>query len=172
MLARPADVGEEIAATPTVTEPDQPIAAVSRGPEDGVVAAERRERGGDMTARDGGNVAAHDDHRAARARPQGAQHASADVATALADARQMAGPEFARAGEPVGRDGHYRYPAPIDAEPPRNVVATAAIETPRRRTPDAGRQAVLDGAITRRPHEYDQPRLHPCGQCVIRIAVE
>ena len=90
-------------------QPHQPIAAVRRGAEDGVVTAKQPERPGDLGARDTRNIRTDNYEGTLTGTGHDPLHAGAEIAPALRRAPHIAAPP-SRPHTPVRRNGEDRLP--------------------------------------------------------------
>ena len=86
----------------------------------------------------------------------GTRHAHTEIAVALGESPDVAGPEPAARGEPVGRHREPGFPARIPANPCQQVRRGPRIETARGEGPDVGGEAALDRAQARGTDEDDE----------------
>ncbi len=125
MFGRPADPGEKIARQRGRTlHPDQPIAAVGRGPQHGVVPAQSREGPRHMDPLDSRDIAPHDANGPRRQASEHARHPGSQISAALRDPRRTRSPDPAGQAHGVRRDGQNEPPPGIFESPyqPRRLV--------------------------------------------------
>ena len=161
VFARPAHIRERTPAAQGGGDAHQPVAAVLGRTEDGIVARQGAERHVHMARGQSGNVAADHDHRARRHGLDRPVHAAAQIAAALGDDIETAGPG---AGPPRRLVGRYRdmgAPAPVPAEPAQRAREQAPVERQRRPATDLGRQPGLDPAQLGPARHHHEGAPHP-----------
>ena len=142
-------------------QPQEPVAAVPRGSEHGVVAPEEGEGPGHVGGLQLWDVAADQDGRPARLGLECPHHAHAEVALALGGAGHGRRPEPARRREAVRRHEQGAAPARIGGEAPDLHSEGIALEAPGGDGAELGREAALDPAQARRLGEDQEPARHP-----------
>ena len=148
---------EEACALP---DAHQPEAAVLRRAEHRPRRAQPAEGARNMARPEARNVAADQQggERHAGERPV---HAPADIAPALPDAPEPAGPGAAR---PVRRHRQHHPPAPVGGQPAHRLRRHAPVEGGGARRPDIGPEPGLDRAQPRlAQHHHHRPAPHAGG---------
>lgn len=139
----------------------EPVAAVPRGSEHGVVTAEEGEGPGHVGGLQLGDVAADQDDWPTRLGLEGAHHAHPEVAPALGRAGQGRRPEPAYGRKAVRCHEQGAAPAGIGGEAPDLHPEGIALEAPRGDGAELGREAALDLAETWRLREDQEAAGHP-----------